>query len=149
VWTLITEITATCSGGVSANFMLDAWRVVSKQLRDNRAPAEAAQAVGLQHEAAAVLRAIAASESVLDDATVSPRPGVLHACLIVWLIATLCSSFGSCLSSHTRCLASRKADKVKRHPSSSAERLCRSRQPNKQAQRSPKIASEVVCLLTA
>jgi hypothetical protein len=71
-WTLITEVTATCNGGVSVTFMVDAWRMVSKQLRDKRAPGEVVQIAGLQQEAAAVLRAITASEGLLDAGTVCP-----------------------------------------------------------------------------
>ena len=70
VWTLITEITSACNGGPSVDFMLDAWRHVSTQMLAVLARDDEELPEGLQHEAAAVLRALATSVDLLGAANV-------------------------------------------------------------------------------
>lgn len=68
VWTLITQVAATCGGGPSVAFMLAAWDRVSRQLTAYLAAATRGPApAGMQEEAAAVLRAMATSVDLLSD----------------------------------------------------------------------------------
>lgn len=75
VWTLITEVAASCGGGPSISFMLSAWDRISQQLSaylagQSKGPAPA----GMQDEAAAVLRAMATSVALLSDDQVCDQP---------------------------------------------------------------------------
>lgn len=73
VWTLVTEVTAVCGGGASADFMLAAWGAASGRVHAALAAGTLASEAGMQEEAAAILRAVAASVDLFDDATVRLR----------------------------------------------------------------------------
>jgi hypothetical protein len=72
-WTLMTEISSACGGGASVVFMVESWQNLASQISEALVSQAIMQDSGLEEEAAAVLRAIAASVQQLKSHQVRQR----------------------------------------------------------------------------